>query len=330
MLPDKRPTAPNVILNEIKRSIALREKIYELGRDVRIDVRTIDITKYRSSDKRTRDENAIINFYYEAAQGDLVVMPEPVQLSRVWIGQIESTHITSAKAPKRYGEYSIPARDIIWLGSVPENSVSTALSASLRQAHAFSLIEKSLYYEVFALAFSSYIYGDRRASTIFNADEFLDADSSLIANITKIAAAACQVVASEGRVSAAEQHQLLSILLSNPPVEYSWTQESDIHSRGFTRLTSGSDVPIVASAILAALILLSSCATRDDVKTKVAEIQYVNSSTSADPACNARVSQAAKISLEFMDTETTWKLCEAAREADRRKIRPSARPIGKH
>ncbi|WP_331327275.1 hypothetical protein [Methylobacterium fujisawaense] len=328
-LPADRPTAPNAILNQIKKSIALREAIYEHGRDITVEVEKIDISKYRSSEKRTREENAIINFYYEASPGDLVVLPEPVRMSRIWIGVFRGSNITSAAATKRYGKYPIPSRDIIWGRSVSESAVSAALSSSLRQAHPFTLLEKSLFYEVFALAYGSYIYGDRRAATVFNGNEFLDSDSSLIANVTKIAAAACQIVAESGDLASADRAKLLSILLSNPPAEYACTQESDIHSRGFTRLSSGADVPLVAVAILASLMLLSSCATKEDVKTKVAEIKYVNSSPSGNAACNARVSQAAKIGLDFMDADTTWKLCEAAREADRRKIKPSARPISK-
>ena len=42
LLPEKRPTAPNVLLTEIKRSLALREAIYEYGRSADIDVK-----KYR-------------------------------------------------------------------------------------------------------------------------------------------------------------------------------------------------------------------------------------------------------------------------------------------
>lgn len=70
--------------------IARVHRIQELLRDAPDSDLTLPLAEFanaRVTQARTRLRNALINFYEEAKTGDLVALPEPVHLSRIWIGQ---------------------------------------------------------------------------------------------------------------------------------------------------------------------------------------------------------------------------------------------------
>ncbi|WP_182179367.1 hypothetical protein [Methylobacterium radiotolerans] len=326
ILPDRPLKFWNEFDENIIKSDVLSRFLRENGPNSRIKFDDIDTSANRWSERRTRDKNSLINLFEEARKGDLVVLPEQKWMGKIWIGQLKSNRVVYSRSPKRYGEYQIPAREIAWSRGFPERMVSRALSDSLRQVHPFALVEQSLYFELFSLYFDSYVFKDRNASTIFNGEEFLDADASLLSNITKIAAAACIAIDYEDDGRSPLYEDLLGTILTNPPIEYTCSQESDIHSEGFTRLTSARLVPLVTSSLLASLILLSGCKDKKEMKSELGKIEYVNSSPYSDPACNARVSRASALALSFIGIDKTWEICKSARESAARDIRPSARP----
>lgn len=328
-MPQSRLSLANDFVERIARCDAIRDYIQENGL-VSIPEFSLDEFKdARSSARRTRLQNSLINLLQNARVGDLIVLPEPKSMSRVHIGQISQKKVIRSTSRSNYGRIRLPSRAVDWLVSYPERAVSSALSSTLRQSYPFTVLEQSLYLEVFALAYDTYVYGDRHAATIFNGSEFLDADASLLSNITKIAAAACVALDAKKDIGDFTPSMLLNVLLRNPPIEYTSNQSSDIHSPGFTRYTSGTIVPLAVSSLLATFLILSSCSTKEEMQTKLDDIVYVNSSDNADPVCNARVSEANKIAIDMLGVDKTWEICKTARGAMRRKVRPSARPGGR-
>lgn len=328
-LPAGKLSEVNDLVPRVAYSNSVRDRLYEHGS-------TAEIANYnhetyadaRRSQARTRLANGLTAFLETARKGDLIVLPEPIQMSRVWVGRFRDDQRRIGLFPRRYGHTPIPGRSVEWLTSVAENTVSTALSQSLRHQHPFSLVEKSLQVEVLSLAFGSFVFGDRHVSTIYNdGEDFLDADAALLGTLGRLAAAASKAVDNGSVLNTAD---LLDILLRNPPIEYTCTQETDIHSPGFMRYIAGSTVPLVFAALVASLLFLSGCSNKQEMEATIQTIEYVNASDSSDPQCTARVSAASKQALAVLGTDRTWQLCEAARAArNRAKLRSTAKPTVK-
>jgi hypothetical protein len=317
------------LIARVALSNAIRDRKWQKGADAEIsDLKLGDFTKSRRSQARTALANGLTSFLEEAKVGDIVVLPEPVRMSKIWIGRFTSNRTKSAYFPRWYDDVKIPARSIEWLNSIPENKVSTQLSQVLRHQHPFSLLERSLRIEAFALAYGSFVYGDRHVATIYNdGADFLDADAAFLSTVSRLASAASEAVENETDLTGSK---LLDLLLANPNILYTCTQEADIHSAGFLRYISGTTVSLVIAALVATLLALAACTSKEEVAAKVAAIEYVNSSTSNDPQCTARVSAAAKQVLDVLGIDRTWQLCEAARAAsDRAHLRSTAKPGGK-
>ncbi len=328
-IPEKPISKATDLISRIARSQAVRDQFLKVGPGFDPSLLALDnFAKARKTPNRSRLMQALINFVEEAKAGDYVVLPEPIFQRVIRIGRITDETITSAKFPKTYGDARIPSRNINWLSKVPENQVSTKLSDTLRHQHPFSLLERSMYTEVFSLVHGSFVYDDRNTATIYNdRSDYLDFDAALLGVISKLAAAAVQSL-DEGDASLT-QSDLLSVLLRNPPVEYSCTQESDIHSPGFSRYTSGTIVPLVLAAVTAYLIGLSSNASQElEGPSQEEQLIVLNSAPDADPMCAARVSQASARVLGVIGTKRTFELCEAARAAAKRAgLRSSASPV---
>jgi hypothetical protein len=121
---------------------------------------------------------------------------------------------------------------------------------------------------------------------------------------------------------------LLDILLRSPPIEYTCTQEADIHSPGFNRYISGTIVALVIAAVAASLIGLAEHSSKDQLANDLPNLYVINSGGNADPQCTARVSEATRRVLMTLGIGRTWELCEAARAAkERAGLHPSAIPV---
>ncbi len=288
---------PKGKLSDAKDLIERIAKSEKLAEDLRAEARgakpkQASTRKPKATKKRGRNGQAIVNFYEVAKPGDFVVLPEPVYLSNVWVGQFANPRVVTAYAP-RYDRVPIPAREIEWLGKYPEHSVSTALSQSLRNQHPFTLLERSNFLEVFSLAYGSFVHGDHHAATVYNdRDDFLNSDAALLGVISRLASAAVQSL-DENHVGLSSEG-LLDVLVREPPIQYTCSQEADIHSPGFHRYISGAIVALVIAAVAAGLIGLSQYSTKETLADDLAKLTFVNTGSNADPHCTARVSEASE------------------------------------
>jgi len=314
--------APDLV-PRIARSQEIAKRLSEVP-DTDMAFNLEDFAAARATAHRTRLRGALIGFYQEARQGDYVVLPEPVYMSRVWVGQFTTNTVVNGHYYRRYGRTPIPARAIDWLANFPENMISTALSQSLRHQHPFTLLERSLFVETFSLVHGSFVYGDRHVSTIYNdRSDFLDSDAALLGAISRLSAAASRSV--DLGLPDLAVVDLIDILLRSPPIEYTCAQESDIHSAGFNRYISAAITPLVIAAVVSAVLGLSQSSSREALATDVQQLQIMNNAPNADPQCTARVSEASQRVLRMLGMDRTWALCEAARAAnDRAGIRSSA------
>lgn len=322
-LPEGDLTNANDFIPRIARSQAIKEAIR--SREPVEFPRLEEFAAARNTKHRGSLRSAIINFFQEAKAWDLVVLPEPAYNGRIWIGQFTDDDLIRYYHVARFGGYAAPARRLRWYGPFAENTVSTSLSSSLRKSHPFTLLEKARFLEVFSLVYTSFVFGDRYSAAVFNDDDFLDADAAFLGNVSRLAAAACRSI--DENEASIDRDALLSILISDPPIEYTSSQEIDIHSPGFNRYTSATIVSLVIAAVVATYIGLSEQSSHATLANDIAAIQYVNSAAGADPGCTARVSEASKRILDVLGIDKTWKMCEAAKSAKRRAgLRSSARP----
>ncbi|WP_292578231.1 hypothetical protein, partial [Mesorhizobium sp.] len=151
LTPSAELLARTLASGKVKELVLAQE--HEAARAV--DWRTF--IKSRRTSPRMRLVSAVINFYQEAKQGDYIIVPSSLANRRVHLGLIVSNEISWTNY--RYGENSIPTRQIKWVGSIDEGKISASLSVSLRHQHAFSLVERSHFIEVFALVNGTYTYG---------------------------------------------------------------------------------------------------------------------------------------------------------------------------
>ena len=289
---------------------------------------SLDKNKYlnsRRTQNRSRVAQSIINFYHEVKDGDYIVLPYPLSFGKIMVGRA-TDFIFPFTLDSIYGGISIPARRIDWTLEIHENKISTDLSRSLRNETPISLLENSRFIEVFSLAHGSFVHGERHVSTIYNdKDDFLDIDASLLGTISRISSAICHYIDHPQQYTA--EPYLLDVLLSQSPIEYSCSQEVDIHSVGFNRYIAATLVPMVISALTGTLIHLSGQDSKEAVAAEINKIQYVNSGDGADPQCTARVSEASKAALKLMGIDNTWNLCQTMKASKARAgLRPSATP----
>ncbi len=317
----KMPEGPLSEAKDLAKRIRVAEitldRIASDGKEKEHFISQDDIEKVRVGRKRQRNQQAMINLFDHAEMGDIVIMPEPLIRGRVQIGVFDDnskTHLV-AKMPKYYGATAVPARRVKWLREVDENKLSSRLSSSLRHQHPFSLIENSLFLEIFSLTFDSYVFRDHYSSVIFNTkDDYTDREASLIGVISSLAANFSQAVDEKDE----DQIGILSAILSQASMEYHCSQAADIHSPGFNRFTSSKHTALVIAAVIAALSLLSSCDSPQQVEAKVPQIEYVNSSAEINDACTGLVSKTAKRIIQGMGSDNLFKLCQAMKDAETR------------
>lgn len=312
-------TAPDLV-DRLAFSQAVRAELYENGPDAEIDLNLGNFRGAKRTKARGRIRQAIINILSEAKTGDIIVVPSSLSDGRINIGRIVDDDIGEALFERKYGLYLLPSRNVRWLSNVDEGSISADLRKTLRHQHPFALIEKRHWVEILSLAFSSFIFVDRHVSTIFNENDFIDADASFLGNVTKLAAAACEAL-QNGDIL--DPNELLDLLLSSPPIEFTSSQQIDIHSPGFNRYVSGSIVSLVTAALVATFLALPPDAAQAQLAMQ--NVVVMNSSPDGDPQCSARVHEAQRVVLEMLGVDKTLKLCEAARRArDRGGLRSSA------
>ena len=123
----------------------------------------------RASGYRTSVANSIHSMFRVANKEDIVVVPTTLRDRTVHIGKLLDKPSTAGLLQvNRYPNYPIPYRSVQWLAQVDESKVSSTLAASLRNQHPFVILEKSLFPEVFSLAYKNYVFGDRSGSVVFN------------------------------------------------------------------------------------------------------------------------------------------------------------------
>jgi hypothetical protein len=326
VMPEGKLSDAKDLIARVARSQHISERLRKIGPDADTYADLGAFKTARPGNHRARLRQAIINLFEAAKKGDFIILPSPTFMSRVWVGRITDNKIYSALYPKRYGDNKIPARAIRWMAEYPENQLSIPLSTSLRNQHPFTVLEKSLHVEVFSLAYGSFVYGDRHAATVYNdLADFLDSDAAFLGVLSRLAAAAAKSV-DEGRAGLGVE-EIVDILLRSPPLEYTCSQASDIHSPGFNRYVAGNLVPLVIGAAVATLIGLAAFSSKQNLAQDAQNLTITNSALNADPHCTARVSEASKRVLEALGIERTWALCEAARAAkERAGLRSSATP----
>jgi len=194
-------------------------------------------------------------------------------------------------------------------------------STSIHGAGEVSICRSSL-----SLVHGSFVFGERHASMVYNeAGDYLDADAALLGAVSRLAAAACRSI-DEGKAELGAG-DLVDVLLRSPPIQYTCSQEADIHSPGFNRYVSATIVSLVIASVVGGLIGLSQYSSVDKLADDVAKLTIINTAPNADPLCTAKVSEATRRVLMTLPIDQTWALCEAAREAQKRAgLRSSATP----
>jgi hypothetical protein len=317
IMPDGKLSDAKDLARRIRVSEITLDRIAQDGKEKEHFVSEHDVETFRVGRKRQRNQQAMINFFDEAEKGDLIITPEPLIRGRVHIGMFVDAKNSSVNAfvPRSYGVTSIPARKVQWLKSVEENKLSSELSGILRQQHPFSIIEKSQFFEIFSLAFDSYVYKDRYSSVIFNRkDDYTDRETSLIGLVSSLAANFSEAVEN----GEDDEIDTLSAILDRASIEFHCSQAADIHSPGFNRFTSGKPTALVIAAVFAALSLLAGCDSKGEVEQVVTQIEYVNSSAEQDDDCTATVSKTTDRLLKTLGSDNLWKMCQAMKDAETR------------
>lgn len=304
----------------LARVVAAQKFAAAVPRKSNIGVEDFNWRKFRHA-KATkvsgRLRQAVINFFEVARKGDLIIVPSSLSVGLLRVGEITSKRLHSVEGfhKRRYGAVPIPARRIKWIGSIRESQVSPALSESLRHQHPFSLVEKSLFAEVFAVAYSCFVYGDRHSAVIFNKkNDYLDKDAAFLALISKMAAVYCRV-AKEGIEPPSRQATAIALLLNEVPVEYTCSQIIDIHSPGFNRFLSGMPTPLIIAASLGVLVALASSVLPASAEEALSQVEVVNTAAPPDDECTYLVSEATMRLLKAMPIDELRQACEAMRDA---------------
>jgi len=147
-------------------------------------------------------------------------------------------------------------------------------------------------------------------------DDYLDADSTFLGTVARLASAACYAIDKD--LPGVGENDLLGIILNPPHVEYTCSQSIDIHSRGFNRYASGQLVALVIAATVAALIGPSQLESKREVQDAIQTMNFVNSAPSPDPDCTAKVSEATNRILLSLGIDKTWAMCQTVKASRER------------
>jgi len=243
------------------------------------------------------------------------VVPTQVWNEKILIGQFAGRRIVNTALRREYGDSSIPARRVEWLSEIDERKISGELSSSLRHQHPFSLIERSLYNEIFSIAYHNFFSPESFSSLLLNNNaEFLDSDSAFIGLISNISAYA-NYLSDRAELVAAQPvvHDILNLFFEGVPIDYSCAQSSDIHSAGFTRLISSKATAITTAAVLAILCGLAIYSSQDSIANDAQNVMVTNSLAAADDICTPKVSESAAIVLRSIGFDDLWKACQRAK-----------------
>jgi len=314
-LPQGDISASEELMPRILASIALNAEIKQ-----RTDNRP-SIQNWQNYQNRKRTSHrgklrqAVINLLVSAQPGDLVIYPEELKVGFVNIGEVVDRNIEDVSFIRMGWEWQTKGRNIRWIQRVRENTVSYKLSSSLRNQHPFSPLPLDLYFEAFSLSYSSYVFGERKVSSVFNLrDDYLDSDSALLGTVAKLAAVACESI-DEGLPDLGVD--VLSAILAPTSTEYACNQEADIHSKGFNRFLSSAHTSLVIAALLTSLLALSACGDVVEMEQMKQTLIVVNTRDAEANPCAPTVQEANRRVLNALSIEQTWELCkamEAARE----------------
>ncbi|CAA2105417.1 hypothetical protein MBUL_03182 [Methylobacterium bullatum] len=308
--------------DEFLKRIAASENIIHqkrsLGADVDVDMDWTQLKPAYNTQGRGILKRSMINFYEEARLGDIIVVPSPVDLGEIYVGTLTDRRYSGriSNFPREYGEVPMPARRVSWLQTIKENKVSPALSSSLRHQNPFNLLEKSLYNEVFAIAYSSYVYGEERGSIIYNTlSDYIDKDAAFLGLISQVSAAICHMV-DEG--SNERKLSLINTILDQQPMEYYCSQSVDIHSPGLNRFLSSKNTPIMIISLIGLLAFLGNNSSEKNLKRDIQNVTVTNTISGPEDGCSVPVDKGTKMFLDTTPIDEIWRLCKLAREARER------------
>jgi hypothetical protein len=313
----------NELLPRMVASQALADTLRTLGPDAQVNIDWRDYSASRNSVARGIFRNSISNFYEVAQLGDLVVAPSTMGIGEVYVGAIadrpNERHYATFR--REYGDNPIPARRINWLTVVLEHKLSFALSSALRHQNPFTLLERSLFTEVFALAYTNFEYAGLHSGTVYNTkDDYIDRDSAFLGLVSQVSAILCQ---RNERDSTGVAPGLLDSILTQHPIEYSCSQTSDIHSEGFNRFLSSKATPLIIVSLVAILGYLGTNSSEDKLPTDIQQVVVTNSISGPHDECTAVVDKATKMFLQTTPIDEVWRLCKLARDArDRAGLEP--------
>ncbi|MFG1190998.1 hypothetical protein [Xanthobacter flavus] len=304
----------------LDRLVASQATIESVKRQ-REQATAVDPSEYadsRISKARGRKRQAIVNLYGEASKGDLIVVPDTLESSKIYIGEISDTADDRIyiDIPDRYFSIKIPARSVKWLSSVDEQKLSTKLSRSLRVRHTFTILERSIFPEILSLAYSNFIYNGMFSSVIINSlDDFIDKDAALLSVISRLSALCTEKYITES--GHPDIVDLFSIILSSGNIEYTSQIATDIHSAGFSRYLGATPTALVIAVAIAIMAALANIPAAQ-IPQAVDQVEIVNSLAPDDVSCRPPVRGATEMFLQTLGESKIIEMCEAMKEAQRR------------
>jgi hypothetical protein len=205
----------------------------------------------------TNDVGAIVSFFGEAKQGDLVVIPDKLSSRRVLIGEfLEPPERRLPMHIARYGAEQVPARRVRWFPSVEELSLPEGLSDVLRRPNPFTLLGKQFHQDIYSGSYGTFYGGDVFATRFHTrAPDFTNSDNFDFGIITTLWSKICaDIAAGKTDVTYAD----LSILFEGAiPPEFKPSMACNINSPGLFDFKASTIVPLFAAVMFA----LASVAT---------------------------------------------------------------------
>jgi hypothetical protein len=119
-----------------------------------------------SKDPQGRSFNAEVGnaqrMYVEAKAGDVILSPPMGHYDPFLIGMIsEEWNPDQIAYARAYGEDALPSRPVKWESlSVSRRQFPDDVAKPLQNPHAISLVDRSLYFEIFMSSFPSFVWGD--------------------------------------------------------------------------------------------------------------------------------------------------------------------------
>lgn len=273
----------------------------------------------RTSNARGRRRQAIVNFYSEAGNRDIVIMPSTLEVGRVFVGEFTSDAAERSRelVPSKYFNFSIPSRKVRWLTEIDEQKLSGPLSRSLRNQHPFSLVERSFFPEIFSIAYNNFCFGELFSSVILNLnDDFIDKDAALLTLASRLSAIFTERVLEHSTDWAIDDY--FSLILSEGHEDYASQIATDIHSAGFSRYVASKPTPLVLMTLLSILMTLAPLPAGDISAELAQPIQVVNSLSPDDIECTPPVSKATEMILRSAGERRIIEMCRAMHDANRR------------